>query len=353
MQLLKWLASLFSFFGHNPSSETQMNHEPYRCDSEEDVLHVVTCITNPQQWESRTRLCKEFMQRMDLTDKVKLWVIEGARPEHDFLVTDADNPRHVQVRTKHTIWHKENLINVLVNNYLPESAKYIAWVDADVIFTRPDWVDATLAKLKDHAVVQLFSQCADLDSHWQIASKELSGETMTGMVYEWYRNGGKAPVVAYGRPSGHCGYAWAARREFFKVMGGLIDFSIVGSADFQMACAFMGSIKDSVSYPASQSYIDHLVKWGERWPDLQSDVGYIDGLVLHNWHGFKFKRGYNWRVNIMTKNDYAPERDLIKNDEGVIEWNVQSPVYENLKGELERYMAYRNEDVQSDNRNIE
>lgn len=310
-------------------------------------LHVMTCINNPANYESRVRLYKKFAEHMAQFPNVTLWTIEGAYEGREYQVTSSDHPHHVQVFLKDEIWHKENLINVLFA-HLPKEAEYVAWVDADVIFTRMDWAEATIEALQRHPVVQLFSQCADLDSRGMIADKELGGETMNGMVYEWYRNGGMKPCAAYGRPSGHCGYAWAARREAFEIMGGLIDFSIVGSADFQMACALMGSIEDSVSYPASAGYLEALKAWGARIKHLNGKVGYITGLVLHNWHGHKAKRGYHWRVNIMTKHGYAPQRDLVKDGQGIYCWNRENPEHNpELQGELYRYFRYRNEDVPS------
>ena len=57
---------------------------------------------------------------------------------------------------------------------------------------------------------------------------------MKGMVYQ-YSQFGKI-LNAYGKHTGHPGYAWAITREAMDILDGLIDFSIVGSADFQMAC---------------------------------------------------------------------------------------------------------------------
>jgi hypothetical protein len=39
-------------------------------------------------------------------------VVELAFGNRPFEVTDPDNPRHVQVRSGHELWHKENLVNL-------------------------------------------------------------------------------------------------------------------------------------------------------------------------------------------------------------------------------------------------
>src|SRR5438309_37497 len=107
-----------------------------------DLLHVVTAISNPVRYKSRYRLYHEFEKHM-LDSGVKLWTIEMAFGDRPFEVTQAGNPQHFQVRGWTEVWHKENLLNLAIAR-LPADAEYIAWVDADVQFTRKDWAEETV-----------------------------------------------------------------------------------------------------------------------------------------------------------------------------------------------------------------
>jgi hypothetical protein len=344
-----WLLLVWrSIFTHPTPSESEV--PPMK----RPHLHVLTGITNPVGYKSRPALCKKFLKHVDAFDNVTVWVAEGVYEGKEFEVTEAGHPHHLQLHIEHEIWHKENLLNLLVEKLTRECPdwEYVAWIDADVVFARPDWVDATLHQLTKHPVVQMFSECADLDSHYQLTTGP-AGEHMRGMVYSWmhgqqteYKN----KVTYGGRPSGHCGYAWACTREAWDIMGGLIDVSVVGSADFQMACALMGDIEDSIKYDAAPGYRQWLREWGERCRPLNGRVGYVHGLILHNWHGPKYKRGYEWRVRILVKNRFDPYRDLRRDHQGVICWNTEHPDHaELLQQNLVDYFRHRNEDLKSCN----
>ena len=95
---------------------------------------------------------------------MKLYLVEMAYPKQKFIVTDAKNPRHLQLRAETPIWHKENMINLAVKYLLPKSYKAFAWIDADIEFDSATWALDTLKILngcKD--VVQLFSHAVDMD----------------------------------------------------------------------------------------------------------------------------------------------------------------------------------------------
>jgi len=67
------------------------------------------------------------------------------------------------IGAEHVLWAKENLVNLAIGCLLGDSAKYIAWVDADVEFSE-GWVAATLdaidaiAAKGDGAFVQMFER---------------------------------------------------------------------------------------------------------------------------------------------------------------------------------------------------
>ena len=107
-----------------------------------DRLYVVTAVSNPARYASRYRLYRAFEKHIKDCGAI-LTTVEMAYGDRPFEVTKPDEARHVQVRGRQELWYKENLLNIGIAR-LPACAKYIAIVDADLVFTRPDWAQETL-----------------------------------------------------------------------------------------------------------------------------------------------------------------------------------------------------------------
>lgn len=306
-------------------------------------LYVITVVSNPLRYRSRIKLYREFAERVRVAGAI-LVTVEAAFADRDFEVTEAANPYHIQVRTKNEIWNKENLVNIGIR-HLPHDWKYVAWVDADVMFTNPNWAMETIHQLHHYDVVQMFSETIDVDDRYnQITSN--GSIPMKGMVYQFKQTG--QILTEYGKHTGHCGYAWAATREAIETLDGLIDFSIIGSGDFQMACAFMDDIRRSTTFPCSKGYMDALIEWGERAKKLRRNVGYVNGMLIHHWHGKKSDRGYTTRWRILVDNQFDPSKDLKKDWQGlnyIIDDGTER--YIGLRDDLKSYFRSRNEDEPS------
>ena len=189
-------------------------------DKIEDVLHVVTFISNICEFKRRWQLMEEFIERMEKTDNIKLYVVELAYGNQSFHITESNNPNHLQLRTEHALWHKENMINLAVRKLLPSNWKSVAWIDGDIEFENNDWVDNTLKTLSNFDIIQLFSICLDLDEN------ENPMSIWQSFGYKYCN--GKIFNHAKGLNYWHCGYAWACTREFYEKMNGIYDKGILG-----------------------------------------------------------------------------------------------------------------------------
>ena len=182
-------------------------------------LYVVTCISNPKRYRSRYSL-SDALKNISKDSGAILYVIEQGFGEREFEITDPTNPNHIRVRSSSEVWHKENMINLAIQR-LPIDWKYVAWIDADVEFLRPDWVYETIHLLQHYDIIQMFSQAADLDPQYQV----LNG-LREGIIYSWI-NEGRATITnhpngtygGYGAGNRHPGYAWAARRTSVRCSG--------------------------------------------------------------------------------------------------------------------------------------
>jgi hypothetical protein len=303
-------------------------------------LYLIAVYSNQLRYNSRLKLFNEFVSYAQSCGAIVI-PVEAAFADRPFVVTDSSNPNHVQVRTKQEIWNKENLINIGLR-HLPHDWQYVAWVDADVMFARPDWVKETIHQLHHYDIVQMFSETIDVDDRYiQVTSN--GSIPMKGMAYQ-YKQTGKI-LTAYGKHTGHCGYAWAATRKAIDTIDGLIDFSIIGSGDFQMACAFMQTIESSINLKWSEGYKQTLRQWGDRAALLKKNVGYVDGLLMHHWHGKKSDRGYMTRGRILVDNQFDPTKDLKYDWQGLY-YLVDDGTerYINLRDDMRAYFRSRNED---------
>ena len=298
-------------------------------------LYVIAPISNPSRYRSRYALYRNFEKYITDAGAV-LYTVEAAYGERDFEITDPANPRHIRLRTNHEVWHKENLINIGVSR-LPPDWKYVAWIDADVQFARPDIVAETIHQLQHFSVVQMFAQATDLGpSHQPLRSFQ-------GFVAQWQRGTIRGGAEHYSE--WHPGYAWACRRDAWDHLGGLIDFAIVGSADRYMACGLIGEIAKSLS-PAIVRSCPTYAKWCVEWQaraetNIQHNIGFVDGLLLHYFHGAKKNRGYMNRSAILWKNRFDPACDIKRDWQGL--WQLSDRKIQ-LRDGLRAYFRSRDED---------
>ena len=300
-------------------------------------LYVVIPIINPSRYRSRYGLYRDFAKYITDAGAV-LYTVEAAYGDRDFEITDASNPQHIRLRTNHEIWHKENLINIGVSR-LPADWKYVAWIDADVQFARPDIVTETIHQLQHFSVVQMFAHSTDLGPRHEPLN------AFEGFVAQWIRHGGRASATMEEYSVWHPGYAWACRRDAWDHLGGLIDFGIVGSADRYMAYGLVGEIAESLSpeiLQACPTYADWCFEWQARAESyIKRNIGFVDGLLLHYFHGSKKKRGYVNRSTILWDNGFDPAKDIKRDWQGL--WQLTDQKI-HLRDGLRAYFRSRDED---------
>jgi hypothetical protein len=300
-------------------------------------LYVVAVVVNPSRYRSRYQLYREFEKYITDAGAI-LFTVEAAYGDREFEVTDPNNRNHIRLRTDHEVWHKENLINIGVS-HLPADWKYVAWIDADTQFARNDIVAETIHQLQHFSVVQMFSHAIDLGPRHQPLN------SFEGFAAQWTRRGGSVPSDMERYGVWHPGYAWACRRDAWNHLGGLIDFAIVGSADRYMACGLIGEMRQCLSANIVRSCPDYT-QWCLEWQSraerhIKHNIGFVDGLLLHYFHGPKKLRGYFDRSEIIWKNRFDPARDIKRDWQGVWQLTDQKIA---LRDKLRAYFRSRDED---------
>lgn len=313
-------------------------------------LYVVTIITNSPRYYSRYKLYQAFEKRVEDAGAI-LYTVELALRDRHFEITSHDNPRHIQLRSPSEIWHKENLINHAISR-LPQDWEYVAWVDSDILFTRPDWAVETVHQLQHYKIVQMWSHSQDIGPnyepvgtiHQSFLSSYVANSPRPGYLQENSISKEGYNYDPYG-PYGamwHSGYAWAARRSAISDLGGLGDIGVLGSSDHHMAAALIGKVQNTIHNGMLPAYREYWQTWQDRADKyIQRNIGFIPGLVIHGWHGSKKSRGYNTRWNILVNNKFDHRYDLKNDAQGIYQLTDRNST---LKAQIQQYFRSRNED---------
>jgi hypothetical protein len=188
-------------------------------------------------------------------------------------------------------------------------------VDTDVFFRDPNWAQETLHQLQHFAVVQPWSDCADLGPLGGITQHFKS----FGAQHQRRRPKQMFPAQTYYQYA-HSGFAWACRRDFWEATQGLIDFAILGSADHHMAFSMIGQAKDTIHGGMSPAFFRKIYEWQDKARRITHDeVGFVPGRIEHMFHGPKNRRYYRERWQILVDHKFDPDKDLMYDSAGVIQ----------------------------------
>jgi hypothetical protein len=299
-----------------------------------DLLNVVTAIANPIRWQSRTALYRAFEQHM-LASGVQLTVVECAYGDRPFQCAGTPGVQHVGVRAKTLLWTKENLINLGIAR---TTGKYIATIDADVMFRKAGWATETVHALQQYDVVQPWSDCYDLGPH----DDHLTAHRSFCRLVQEGKPIVQGPNATGGYQFGHPGYAWAYTRQSLEWLGGLIETASLGAADHHMALALIGNVDASIPGNLTAGYKAPLHRWqASAMQHIGGNIGYVPGTIEHAWHGSKDKRAYVGRWDILARNAFDPTTDIKRNTFGVFELVGNKP---QLRRDIDNYFRSRDED---------
>lgn len=296
-------------------------------------LAVTCCYFNPCGYKKKhsnfIKFYKSLSKQVSRIQVVEL-VYGKSQPEL---------PKEVNamiVRSEGVLWHKENLLNLGIDILLCEGYKYIAWLDADVLFLDPSWAfDASIC-LENYNLCQLFASSESFNH---------GGEKFyrSGCVRYWLESGNILPI----EESYSMGYGWAARSDVLSECG-LYENSIMGGGDSLM---WLASFSEShnihklmqnhpiYKFDLLEYYLD-FIKWSEVWGKLiSSNISCTFNPIISLSHGNFKNRRYAERYKPLLELNYNPTLDLYHNDLGVLQ-SQNRKMYETTLS----YLHSRNED---------
>ena len=291
-------------------------------------LYVVLPYFNFVGFKRRRDLFIQFVERYVKTPGLRLVVVEAMGPA---ALGPLRVHEHIRLTSDSRVWLKENLINLGVK-VLPKDWKYVAWIDADLEFLNQNWVQETIRGLQRADVIQLWRTAVNLGPHGEAIKVDKS------FAYMFVGSGtGWVASDKYG--FWHPGYAWACTRTAFQKMGGLPDWAILGSGDRHLAMSLAGLGQTSCPGTIHENY-KMMLKLYER--GLKNfKVSWVDGTIIHYWHGSFTDRRYRERWDILVQNSFDPFEDIGYTDEGLVQLTEKGRRFEKY---LDDYFMGRRED---------
>lgn len=289
---------------------------------------AITTFYNPEHYKNKLANYKLFRENLK-KQNINLAAVECIFEKDAFELSEDDAEILIQVKSKSVLWQKERLLNIALKQ-IPKECENIVWVDADIIFLKENWVSETEKCLEKNLIVQPFSysfRLKKLENPDVSVLDKISGDRKK-YSYMFCFNTGRKNLL---EKSSENGFVWAGKKSIFDACG-FYDKHIVGGGDFIMRDAFTNTDNDQ-SY--SKDWSDSIKKLTD------GRTGYVDGGLIHLYHGSWKNRYYSERDLILKKNHYNPERDLCLNNDGCWEWSINAPG--KLKSEIRKYFSARNE----------
>lgn len=223
---------------------------------------------------------------------------------------------HIKKQIPNVMWIKENLLNIAVQ-HLPENWSSAVVVDRDTFFCNQNWATECEESLNYYDVVQPWSSYYFLDKNNNIDTQIKIRDNNDGFVKRIYE---KNCI------RGHPGFSWGFSRKFYSKIGSFFDKNIVGGGDTIFTHGLIsGLLRDedllllferqfSSTYkrcidPEYTNYINKA---------KNSKFGYLEGTVLHYYHGSIENRQYNSRYDYLCEKKYNCSIDTFYNCDKVL-----------------------------------
>ena len=313
-----------------------------------NVFWSVTSYFNPTGSRRRLANYRAFRRALDCPLLTVEWSHEAR-----FELAPGDAELLIRIPGGDLMWQKERLLNLGIER-LPPECRYIAWLDCDVVFDRPDWVAEAVRRLAHAQMVQLYDRVAYLAptpfddiagvDDWSAVARDF--ERVGSAAARFAGHGGEVPVAtddpAAFRAMPSTGFAWAATRDLLR-RHPLFDFWIVGGGDSAYVHAAVGTADQVVRrHGLSSGHRGLFVPLAEALAaEVAGRIDFVPGTLLHLWHGEFADRQYRSRHDLLSEHDFDPSRFLRPAASGAWSW---ADVPATLPPAVRSYFERRNDD---------
>jgi hypothetical protein len=288
---------------------------------------VLLAYFNPMRYK---RSLKNALYVIHTLEKVGIPVFIA---ECTFNANKPQIPRpDIVLHSKTPMFYKEQLFNAL-EPIVPQRYTKLIFMDSDLIFEAPDWIDLVSNELEECDLIQPFEEGCWL--HPDNISIRASRLSYGFAIAE------DEPFTSPGRY--HPGFAWAMRRDFFRAAGGFFDKKFLGGGDMAFAFSLIGEkgIEFAKTWVGNKGVRPEHIDYIEHMTSLDPRVGYIPIEVYHLFHGLRKNRNYWKRYTDVSALVNTPWKGyIILNKDGLYEFSHPTLIHH-----AKQYFATRDEDV--------
>jgi hypothetical protein len=291
---------------------------------------VIMAFFNPANYKRPLKNIIYVMHTLTSQD-IPCYVIECVFPHRRPQVPGAS----MVVHSKTPMFYKEQLFNLMEKEVPPQYTKLV-FMDGDVIFEAPDWIDQVSRSLEDHDIIMPFENACWLYPD-NITVRSFKKSLAWALTNE---------IEFHNFHQYHPGFAWAMRRDFFNKIGGFFDKKFLGGGDVSIGAVVLpGVTEEAIRASAEQaSVVEPFFAYYKRVKALEPRIGYLPFDVYHLFHGLKHERKYSTRyprVKKLLQGDFESFTKM--NPDGLYEFtDPQIAAY------AVEYFKGRNEDIPID-----
>ena len=299
---------------------------------------IINCFFSPAGFRSPLANFNTIAAKL-LETGAPMITVEAAFDNEPFQLQQQPGQTLIQLRAPARLWLKERLLNIALS-HVPAEFQKVAWIDGDLLFERPEWIDEASRLLDSLEVVQLFDTIHYLPpgaTRFEGISTR-SHRSLLALVTDdgadSLRRMQRA-IDPYAVPGG----GFAARREVLAA--GIYDGSVVGGNDNVFIYSVLGAL-DMLSI-ATPGLARDVRLWELAFASHRQSFthGYVKGSVYHLWHGEREHRGYRTRHDLLRCYEYDPATDIALHENGCYCWNSPKP---GLHEMTRQYFRARQED---------
>lgn len=295
-----------------------------------NTICVGMCFFNPVNYKKTLLNIKIVIEELTKY-KIPCYVIELLYPGQEQSI-----PNSYIVRAESVLFSKENLWNLLEKK-IPDQYNKIIFMDSDVLFSDPDWINKSHDLLMDNDIIQpmeyVYKDIYSIDEEISLNPEDLDFAKNKIAFVKAIKEGSKIDLGIHAP-----GFVLGIDRNFFSNIGGFFEHCLTGSGDLAFWSAFIPDYtlgSHHLHSNAMNRYLDYKKLINKYFSSQKLD--YVSGCIaMHLNHGHDKNRRYKDRQK------YLPlDCNYVYNQYGVLEITSVIP---NQKYQLINYWFDRKED---------
>jgi hypothetical protein len=292
-----------------------------------DDVAVLICFFNPINFKRPLKNLL-YVRHILREQGIPCYVIECVFTGRKSQIPEAD----VIVHSATPMFYKEQLFNRL-EKHVPEHFTKLVFIDNDIVFEAPDWVDQVSFALENHDVIMPYeTACWLTPDNISIAARKKN------LAWALKNHVPFRSLYTY-----HPGFAWAMRRDFFRSIGGFFDKKFLGAGDVAFGATFIPGITEKAlsTFTGQSAVVDSYLGYYKIVQARKPRLGYLGFDAYHLFHGLRTKRGYMTRyakIPHILKRGF--EAFTIINEDGLYEFTDPELIEHAIQ-----YFAARDEDI--------